>query len=247
MIESLKPLLSLVEWRLCFFVFISAVLSVLQVASLLSFFGILVLFMAPAAVIPIATIFFLAMNITKTHMFRDAIDWALVRRLTVASVPGLLLGSLLLAYLPNDAVRRAVCALVIVLLVCEMLKIKLFDLDVSPRTLVGVGFGYGLMSGFLGSGSIVRMPLLLKLNLTKEAFIGTAAGASLVSNLLKVGSYAATGLITPYVIVNGVVSVGVGVLGTRLGKVLVDKIDEARFFNTVRLGLLASACIGLVS
>ncbi len=247
MTESLDALVALIEWRLFFFVLLSAVLSVLQVASLLSFFGILVLFMEPAAVVPIATIFFLAMNLTKMRLFRASIDWALVRRLTVASVPGVLIGSLLLAYLPNDAVRRVVCALVIVMLACEILKIKLFDLDVSPRTLNGVGFGYGLMSGFLGSGSIVRTPLLLKLKLSKEAFIATAAAASLVSNVLKVGSYSATGLLTSYVLVNGILSIVIGIIGTHIGKALVDKIDERRFFTIVRLALLASAFIGLFS
>ena len=39
----------------------------------------------------------------------------------------------------------------------------------------------------------------------------------------------------------------IGIIGTHIGKALVDKIDERRFFTIVRLALLASAFIGLFS
>jgi len=240
-------LVSHVEWWLFVVVFASAVLSVLQVASLLSFFGILVIFMEPAAIVPIATIFFLAMNITKMRMFRAAIDWKLTRTLVLASIPGVLIGSVLLAYLPSGHVRRAICALVILFLLAELLKIKVLELKLKRGALVGVGFGYGVLSGFLGSGSIVRTPFLLTLNLSKEAFIGTAAAASLFSNIVKLGTYWATGLVTAYVLVNGVLSIVVGVAGAVVGRLVVNRVSDELFLRVVKVSLLVSAVIGLIS
>lgn len=242
----MQALLSEVEWLLLIFVFLSAILSVLQIASLLSFYGILVMFMKPETVIPIATIFFLSMNVTKMTLFRSEVDWRLTRTLVIASAPGVLVGAWLLVYLPSDLVRRVVCGFVIGFLVLDVLKIKMYEVKNTSAAVVTVGLGYGLLSGFLGSGSIVRTPLLLRMNLTKGAFIGTAAAASLFSNIVKIGSYGSTGLMTPYVVINGALSIVIGLVGARVGKQFVDRISDESFTNVVRISLLVGAVAGLV-
>jgi uncharacterized membrane protein YfcA len=240
-------LLSQVEWLLLLFVLLSAVLSVLQIASLLSFYGVLVMFMEPEAVVPIATLFFLSMNLTKMSLFRSEVNWQLTRTLVLASVPGVVLGAFLLAYLPTDFVRRVVCAFVILFLLVEIFKLKTYEIRSTRLALLGVGMGYGFLSGLIGSGSIVRTPLLLKMKLSKGAFIGTAAAASLFSNVIKVGAYWSTGLMTSYVLVNGALSVVVGVVGGRLGKLLLGHVSDQAFTGIVRYALLASAVIGLLT
>lgn len=88
---------------------------------------------------------------------------------------------------------------------------------------------------------MVRTPFLMKMGLKKETFIGTAAAASLVSNLIKLGTYTASGIINDYVIVNGVLAVAVGFVGANIGKMFLGKIDEKSFKIILQVGLLVGA------
>lgn len=243
----MEPILAQVEWLLLVLVLLSAVLSVLQVASLLSFYGILVLFMKPETIVPVATIFFLSMNVTKLVLFRSEVDWKLARALVLASAPGVLIGAYLLAFLPSELVRKVVCALVIAFLLVEFFELKILEVKNTKAAVVVVGTGYGLLSGFLGSGSIVRTPLLLQMKLSKGAFVGTAATASLFSNVIKVFAYGANGLMSQYVVVNGALCVIVGIAGGHIGKRFIDRMSEHSFSAIVRGALLVSAIVGLMS
>lgn len=207
-----------IEWLLVFFVLISSILSVLQIASLLSFYVPLIRFMQPNTIVPIATIFYISMNITKMILFRAEINWKLVKTLVLSSIPGLILGSILIAYIPQNIVRQIISIIIILFLIVEIFKIKTYEIKNSAIAIVITGAAYGFLSGLIGSGGMIRTPLLMKMSLTKEALIGTAAAASLFSNIIKVISYSISGLITYYVLVNGCLAIAVGIIGTQIGK-----------------------------
>lgn len=234
-----------IEWLLLFFVFISSILSVLHIASLLSFYAILIKFMEPSAIVPIATIFHISMNITKMVLFKDEINWKVVKNLVISSIPGLIAGSMLIAYIPQEAMRCLISFLVIIFLLVEIFKIKTYEIKNSTASIVTVGLSYGFFSGLVGSAGIIRAPLLMKMSLTKESLIGTAAAASLFSNIIKIVSYSANGLLTKYVIINGLASIIVGIIGAQIGKRLLNRVNDKYFKRILHIGLLISALSGL--
>ncbi len=235
-----------IEWLLLLIVFISSVLSVLQIASLLSFYAVLVLFMDADAIVPIATMFYLSMNITKMIIFRSDIDWCLVKKLVLSSIPGLIAGSLLIAYIPTSITRQIIACLVIIFLIIEIFKIKNYEIKNTGLAIIIVGLVYGFLSGLIGSGGMVRTPLLMKMGLSKSAFIGTAAAASLFSNIIKMISYSINGLITGYVLVNGFFSMLIGVIGAQIGKYLLKYVKDKSFKWILQIGLLITAILSLI-
>ncbi len=235
-----------IEYYLIGIVFVASILSVLQIASLLSFYSLLVMFMEPRAIVPIATIFFLSMNIFKVRMFRKAIDFTLVKKLVLSSLPGLLSGALLIAVIPSDIARKVLALFILIFIVNDIFGILKFEIKTNTLSIVILGGTYGFMSGFLGAGSMVRTPFLMKMGLKKETFIGTAAAASLFSNLIKLGTYTASGMIDIYVLINGLFAVIVGFVGANIGKLFLGKIHEKAFKTILQVGLLVSAISVLV-
>ena len=234
-----------IQFLFVIIVFVASILSMLQIASLLSFSGVLVLFMIPNAIVPIATIFYLSMNITKLYIFRKEINWKLVFKLVLTSIPGLAVGTALITFISQNLVSRIISIFIIIFLLSEIFKINKFNIKNTSTAIVLVGSGYGFLSGLLGSGSIIRTPLLMKMNLSKGAFIGTAAAASLFSNIIKIISYSASGLMTKYVITNGIIAIIVGIIGTQIGKKILIHVNDLHFKIILQIGLLISSIYGL--
>ncbi len=235
-----------IEYYLIIIVFISSILSVLQVASLLSFYGLLIMFMEPRSIVPIATIFFLSMNIFKVRMFYNSIDLKLVKKLVLSSLPGLLTGALLISVIPTDIARKVLALFVLLFIVNDIFGILKFEIKTNTLSIIALGGTYGFMSGFLGAGSMVRTPFLMKMGLKKETFIGTAAAASLFSNIIKLTTYGTSGLINDYVLVNGVLAALVGFVGANIGKIFLGKINDKSFKIILQVGLLVGAINGLI-
>ncbi len=234
-----------IEWFLLIIVFIASILSVLQIASLLSFYALLVMFMRPDAIVPIATMFYLSMNITKLIIFRKDINWQLAKNLILSSIPGLIAGSLLIAYIPTIIARQIISVLIIIFLIVEIFKIKTYEIKNTSLATIIVGMVYGFLSGLIGSGGMIRTPLLMKMGLTKAAFIGTAAAASLFSNIIKMTTYTLSGLVSQYVLVNGIFSILVGIVGAQIGKGLLKYVKDKSFKIILQIGLLIAAVSGL--
>jgi uncharacterized protein len=120
------------------------------------------------------------------HVRQATVDWAWVRRLAVGSVPGVLLGSAVIARLAGapGTLRVLVGAVLVVSAVAALgleLARRRFPArvarmrDPSPRLVAAIGFAIGVTVGAtsVGTGSLVDIALVLFSPLAGARLVGT--------------------------------------------------------------------------
>lgn len=176
------------------------------------------------------------------HYRRDA-DWALVRRLLPAVVPGLVLGTLFLRVVSDEVLRRSIGAVLLVLLALQLwVKLRRTPLDGAPHAsrsrawAAGSGMGFATMTAN-AAGPVMTL-YLSAAGIDKRRFVGTSAWFFFIVNLCKVpfsvglgllhaDDAARAGLLAPAVLV-----------GALVGYAVVTRISQRTFDVAV---LLASA------
>ncbi len=132
------------------------------------------------------------------HYRRDA-DWALIRRLLPAVVPGLVLGAAFLGVVSDAVLRRSIGAVLLVLVLLQ-LWVK-WRSDGTPsaahqRRAVAwaAGSGVGLATMTANAAGAVMTLYLSAAGIDKRRFVGTNAWFFLIVNLVKVPISVALGL-----------------------------------------------------
>lgn len=98
----------------------------------------------------------------------------------------------------------------------------------GPKLLGAAGFGYGVLSGASIGPGLFLSPFLLGFGLGREAFVATLAVIALMSNVLRVGVFAPTGLLPLDLTV---LALGIGVLtipGNWVGRTVLRAMSDAR-------------------
>lgn len=189
------------------------------------------------------------------HYRRDA-DWALVRRLLPAVLPGLALGSLFLAHVGDQTLRRSIGGVLLVLLGLQLWSRRRragSDEGATgaaraaghPAAAWGAGSAAGFATMTANAAGPVMTLYLSAAGIDKRRFIGTNAWFFLVVNLVKVpfsiglgllhgADVARAGLLAPLVVLGGVV-----------GSATVARISQ-RAFDVAVLLTSAVAAVALL-
>ena len=201
------------------------------------------LYFGPKEAIAIITLYFLYQNITKLVFFRKHIEWQTAVRMALWALPGVVIGAVVLVYLPADVFGKILGLGMVAMLAGDALKLKYRGQQTAttPRAIPLWGILYGLFSGALGSGNLVKGPLFLSMGLLKESYVATYAATSLLMNIPKVGIYTFSGLITGAVLVQSLPFLVISILGTWLGKKALKHIPGGAFYWAAMLVCLVSA------
>jgi uncharacterized membrane protein YfcA len=111
--------------------------------------------------------------------------------------------------------------------------------------LIAIAACYGFTSGLVGSGSVIKALFFRRLELSKEAFVGTMAATSVVATIGKIGAYTQTGLLHSGLRTPMLALIIVAITAVLIGRVTLRKIDSAVFTHGVTV-LLIVAGIGLL-
>jgi uncharacterized membrane protein YfcA len=136
------------------------------------------------------------------YIARGAVDWAVVRRLAVGSVPGVVLGLIILSRIPQDAIESLLRqALGFTLIVVGLVTVFHLVRPARPappmptRTATAaIGFAIGLLLAMtsVGSGSLLMAALVLWFPLGASTMVGTDLVHALILSLVAgIGHYAA--------------------------------------------------------
>lgn len=188
----------------------------------------------------ILSIYFLFQNVNKIAIYRKHIDWKIAVRVICWSMPGVLIGSLALSYVPVDVFKKILACLILLYLANDIFK--LIPRKHAPdRMLPGLSLVYGFLSGLIGSGNLIKGPLFASLGLLKETYVGTYALTSLFMNVPKIITYYATGIIDGSAFVKSIPFLILSILGTYIGKYLIGKIHNDVFYFVVTASFAVSA------
>ena len=177
------------------------------------------------------------------HYRRDG-DVELLRHLIPAVLPGLLLGTVVLAKLDDDTLRHLIGAILLALLVLQLVLRPSRAERGSARAgwsrpaAVGVGLVAGFTTMVANAAGAVMTVYLVAQGVEKRRFLGTAAWFFLGVNLCKLPFSVGLGLIDASMLRMAALLAPAVLVGAAIGVVTVRHLGQRSFDNAV---LAASA------
>jgi len=92
----------------------------------------------------------------------------------------------------------------------------------------------------------VTAPFFLAYGLSKAAYIGTEAAATVVTHIFKLVAYGSTNLLSPRVLVAGLLAAPCMFIGSWLGKRIVDRLSERAFVVVIEIVMIGAGTMLLV-
>ena len=185
--------------------------------------------------VAVITVYFLFQNFAKLLLTWRHVDFALASRLVAWSLPGALLGGALLVVVPPQAFQRVLGAGVLAMVIVPRLRRRpATPRPPRPPRAERTGFAlfalaYGVASGALGSGNVLKGPFLTSLGVVKERYIGTYALTSCALNIPKLLVYRGGGVAPGAVLASAWPLLLVSLAGTYAGTRLLRHIPPAWF------------------
>lgn len=189
-------------------------------------------------------------DLVATTTYRRDADWALVRRLLPAVLPGLVLGTLFLHIVSDEVLRRSIGVVLVVLLVLQLWLRTRRTTGPSTQPHRVAAWAAGGAAGFTtmtanAAGPVMTL-FLSAAQVDKRRFVGTNAWFFLVVNLVKVPFSAGLGLVSGTDVVRALALVPAVVAGGLLGRWTLGRISQARFEVLVLVASGVSAAALLV-
>ncbi len=176
-------------------------------------------------------------------MFRKGVDWKLVLLIGIPAIIFVILGAYLANTFESKPLQIAM-GFFLIILSLVFLVFKSIKLKSNAATSISGGVVSGFLAGLLGSGGPIRGLTLAAYDLRKEVFIATSAFIDLGIDLSRATVYISNGFVHKDQLYLVVILVLVGIVGTWLGKKVLDQISQERFRQIVLILILI---IGIVS
>lgn len=159
-------------------------------------------------------------------------DTAIIRDMLPASVVGTIIGAVLLAVLPNDALSRLIGLLTLVAVLYKVLQPRLQALAYYPRPwhrpLVGGLAGFGSALANAGAPPFAAY-MLLQADMGPVRFIGTTTLFFAIINIMKVPSFLASGITSLDLLGQTLWALPLIPLGVWTGRYLVRRMNALLF------------------
>ncbi|HMC01082.1 MAG TPA: sulfite exporter TauE/SafE family protein [Flavobacteriaceae bacterium] len=197
------------------------------------------------SVLGITALFHLASNVTKIAFFKKGLDKKLIVSLGIPAVIFVLVGAFLSKYF-NPIILTYILGFFLISLSLLFLIFK--QLKVSPITknaIVG-GSLSGLSAGLLGTGGAIRGITMAAFKLDKNKFIATSAVIDLGVDFSRTIVYYFNGYIHKDDLYLIPILIVVSVIGTWIGKKILNKVTQDQFRNFVLILILVIGIISII-
>ena len=196
------------------------------------------------SVLGITAMFHVLSNLTKIGFFHKGFDKKLIVSLGIPAVVFVILGAYLSKFIETKWLEIGLAFFLISLSLFFMIFSKIV---IKPTTYnsIGGGVASGFIAGILGTGGAIRGITLAAFNLKMEVFIATSAIIDLAIDSSRTVVYGLNGYIHQddlYLIPALLVA---SIVGTYIGKKLLDKVSEAQFKKIVLMLILITGLISL--
>lgn len=189
--------------------------------------------------IPILTVAQLIGNGSRAWFNRAELDLSVVGWFALGAVPLAFLGGLVFSGAPVGFLTRLLGLFLLLVVVWRRLRPgPPARPPLRGFTLIGGGFGF--LSALLGSVGPLMAPFFLAYGLTKGAYIGTEALSTVVMHVFKLVAYGGTAVLTPEGAAIGLALGPVMIVGSFVGKRVVDRLPERVFVIIIELVLIVA-------
>lgn len=172
-------------------------------------------------------------------------DWKLIKQIGIPSVVFVIIGAYLSKFLDTEILEIILAFFMIALSSLFLVKQKLI---VPPNKINNVSGGVlsGFLAGLIGTGGSVRGIILAAYNLKIEVFIATSAVIDLAIDSSRAVVYTMNGYVHVHDLYLIPILLGVSIIGTWIGKMILTKISNDKFRNIVLLLILITGIMTLL-
>lgn len=192
----------------------------------------------PTMAVPVLTLAQLIGNLARIQAGFKEISWKPVLIFIATAVPLTIIGALSFVTLPKNLIMRFIGAALVIFAVLKYFKI--LKLQSGNQTLLIGGSITGLLSGLVGSAGPIGAAVFLSLNLSPVGYIASEAVTATVMHIVKTIIYQKY-LNIGFSELAIASSMGLFmIMGTMLGKRIIEKMDNEKFstYVTVLLGVI---------
>ena len=187
--------------------------------------------------IPILTVAQLIGNLSRVWFNRRELDLPVVGWFALGGVPAALIGGFLFASAPLALLTRLLGIFLIAVVVCRHTG-KSSTARLPLRAFPFLGAVFSFLSALLGSVGPIMLPFFLAYGLVKGALIGTEALATVVMHVTKLFAYRSTTILTTHSITVGLALGSIMILGSFVGKKILDRLPERIFVLLIEATLI---------
>ena len=194
------------------------------------------------SVLGITAIFHVSSNLTKIAFFRKGLDKNLMIWVGTPAVLFVIIGAYF-SNLFNSKILEIILACFLIITSLTFLFLKQIILKPTIKNSVLGGVFSGLIAGLIGTGGAIRGITLTSFGLTIDTFIATSAFIDLGVDLSRSIVYYSNGFVhkhdlylIPFLLI-------ASILGTFIGKKLLNYISENRFKSIVLILILITGVI----
>jgi hypothetical protein len=195
--------------------------------------------------IPVLTIAQLIGNLSRVVFNRRELKWPVVWRFALGAVPAAVIGGIIFATAPATALVRVLGLFLIIMVIYRHTHWGK-NYKLTLRGFVPLGAASGILSAVLGTVGPFAAPFFLSYGLVKGAYIGTEAMTAVIMHVTKLGVYGSYALIGVRTLLIGIAIGAVMILGTYLGKWLLNKVPEHIFPYIIEGTMLVAGVIFVI-
>lgn len=187
--------------------------------------------------IPILTIAQLIGNGSRVWFNRRELDWRVVAWFALGGIPLALIGGMLFARAPIPLLSRLLGLFLILIVIWRHARPKT---SIKPPvwSFAFIGAGASFLSALLGSVGPIMAPFFLAYGLVKGAYIGTEALSTVVMHVFKLIAYHQSSILPARAVLAGLSIGPIMILGSYLGKRILDRLPEKLFVWIIEATLL---------
>ena len=217
--------------------FTSALTGALGLGGGVMMLGAMTQLLPPAVLLPVHGVVQIGSNFGRAVLMRRDVARALVPPFLAGSILGVMAGAWIVGLIPRWAMLSMLGAFIL----WSVWSPKLRPARLPQRWFLLVGAVSSFCTMFLGSTGPLVAAFLVPDPLTRKQVVATHAALMTLQHGLKVGAFAALGFaLLPWLPMLALM-IGLGFLGTMLGRVLLDRMPEHRFAGSFKLVLTALA------
>ena len=195
------------------------------------------------SVLGITALYHLSSNVTKIAFFKKGLDKRIVLYLGVPAIIFVSIGAFFSTYLDPKILTYILGVFLIILSLLFLIFKQLKILPKTRNAIIG-GSLSGLSAGVLGTGGAIRGITLAAFKMDKNKFIATSAVIDLGIDFSRSIVYYFNGYMRKEHLYLVPILLVVSVVGTWIGKLILNKMSQEQFRNLVLILILL---IGIIS
>jgi len=189
--------------------------------------------------VPVITVALIFSHLSRAVMYAKETDRRIAGRVLLFGGPMIIIGAVVFGLISSTTVAVLFAAVLTASFPIRYWA-RRHDLKTGPRLLAGASMVWGMLAGNVIGPGFFLAPFLLGTGMNRMTYVGTLAFITLVMNILKASVFGVTDLMSPELLIMGVLIGILTVPGNWIGRTILRRMRDSdhRLAIDVMTGLL---------